>query len=154
MFRDHLQFCIYTGLSHILAQNVKKCLYGLCSLQTNLPISFHHQSDVLPCQGTTFKELLLSSEIRNPMGKTLQRIHLRSGLPDLTSYHSCSPDASTGSTSEYRAAWPKDSPNVMLTWHSTALGHQIHVLGTSELRSTRPNSVLSWVSLTSTDLWH
>ena len=47
-------------------------LYGLCSLQTNLLISFHHQSDALLHQGTTFKELLLSSEIRNVMEKSEQ----------------------------------------------------------------------------------
>ena len=79
-------------------------LYGLCSLQTNLNISFHHQSDVLLHQGTTFEELLLSSVIRNPIGKTLQKVHLRPGLPDLTSYHSWPPDASTGDTYDYRAA--------------------------------------------------
>ena len=48
-------------------------LYGLCSLQTNLHISFLHQSDVLLHQGTTFEELLLSSEIRNAMEKQCEK---------------------------------------------------------------------------------
>ena len=72
----------------------KEMLYRLCSLQTNLHISFHHQSDVLLHQGTTFKELLLSSEML--WQKTLQKVNLSSGLPDLTSYHSWPLDASTG----------------------------------------------------------
>ena len=71
----------------------KEMLYRLCSLQTNLHISFHHQSDVLLHQGTTFEELLLSSEIL--WKKTLQKEHLSSGLPDQTSYYSWAPDAST-----------------------------------------------------------
>ena len=79
----------------------EEMLYRLCSLQTNLHISFHHQYDVLPHQGTTFEELLLLSEIRNPMEKTVQKVHVSSGLPNLTSYHSCPADASMGSTSDY-----------------------------------------------------
>ena len=63
-------------------------LYGLCSLQTNLHISFHHQSDVLLQQGTTYVELLLSPEIRNAMEKSLEKVHLSSGQPDLTLYWS------------------------------------------------------------------
>ena len=47
----------------------REMLYGLFYLQTNLHKSFHHQSDVLLQQGTTFVELLLSSEIRNAMEK-------------------------------------------------------------------------------------
>ena len=47
-------------------------LYGLCSLQTNLLISYH-QSDVLLHQGTTFEELLLSSEIGNAMEKSMNK---------------------------------------------------------------------------------
>ena len=70
-------------------------LYRLCSFQTNLHISFHHQSDVLLHQGTTFEELLLSSEIRNAMGKTLQKVYLSSGQPDLTEYWSWPLDGST-----------------------------------------------------------
>ena len=50
----------------------REMLYGLCSLQTNLLISFHHQSDVLLHQGTTFEELLLSSQIGNAMEKSLK----------------------------------------------------------------------------------
>ena len=71
-------------------------LNGPCSLQNILHISCHHQSDVLLHQGTTFEELLLSSDIRNPMGNTLQKVHLSLGPPDLTSYHFWPPDASTG----------------------------------------------------------
>ena len=62
-----LQFCIYAASSHILTHTSREMLYGLCYLQTNLHISFHHQSDVSPQQGTTFAELLLSPEIRNAM---------------------------------------------------------------------------------------
>ena len=54
-----------------------------CYLQTNLHISFHHQSDVLLQQGTTSAELLLSPEIRNAM-ESLKKVHLSSGQPDLT----------------------------------------------------------------------
>ena len=79
-------------------------LYGVCSLQTNLYISFHHQSDVLLYQGTTFEELLLSSELRNAMGKSLQKVHLSSGQTDLTSYNSWPPDASMGGMSDSRSA--------------------------------------------------
>ena len=38
-------------------------LYGLCSLQSNLCISLHHQSDILWHNGTNCKELLFSSDI-------------------------------------------------------------------------------------------
>ena len=51
----------------------REMLYGLCSLQTNLHISFHHQSDVLLQQATTFMKLLLSPKIRNAMEKVCQR---------------------------------------------------------------------------------
>ena len=51
----------------------REILYGLCSLLTNLCISFHHQSYVLLQQGTTFMKLLFSSEIRNAMEKVCQR---------------------------------------------------------------------------------
>ena len=47
----------------------KEMLCRLCCLQTNLCISLHHQSDVLLHQGTICKELILSSEIRNVLGK-------------------------------------------------------------------------------------
>ena len=55
-------------LCHLIAYSCIHCremLYGLCSLLTNLHISFHHQSDVLLQQGTTFMKLLFSPEIRN-----------------------------------------------------------------------------------------
>ena len=68
-------------------------LYGLHSLQTNLCISLHHQSDVLLHQGTTCKELILLSEIRNALEKSLQKIHLSSGHPDQKDNNmSCLPD--------------------------------------------------------------
>ena len=51
----------------------REMLYGLCFLLTNLHISFHHQSDVLLQQGTTFVKLLLSPEIRNVVEKVCQR---------------------------------------------------------------------------------
>ena len=38
-------------------------LYGLFSLQTNLCISLHYQSDVLQHNGTNYEELLFSSDI-------------------------------------------------------------------------------------------
>ena len=38
-------------------------LYRLFSLQTNLHISLHHQSDILWHNGTNYKELLFSSDI-------------------------------------------------------------------------------------------
>ena len=68
-FRDHLQFFY---LYHLITYSCTKCremLYTLFSLHTNLLISFHHKSDVLLHQGTTFKELLLSSQTRNAMEK-------------------------------------------------------------------------------------
>ena len=65
-------------------------LCGLCSLQTNLHISLHHQSGVLLHKGTTFQELPLSSEIRNALGKSLQKVHVSSCEPDLSaSLDSC-----------------------------------------------------------------
>ena len=51
----------------------REMLYRLCYLQTNLHISFHHQSDVSLQQGTTFTELLLSPEIRNAMENIWKR---------------------------------------------------------------------------------
>ena len=60
--------------------------------QTNLCISLHHQSDVLQHHGTACKELIFSSEIRNALGKSLQKLHLNSGQPDQTDNHmSCLP---------------------------------------------------------------
>ena len=41
----------------------KEMLYGLFSLQTNLHISLHYQSDVLQHNSTNYEELLLSSDI-------------------------------------------------------------------------------------------
>ena len=41
----------------------KEMLYELCSLQTMLCISLHHQSDILWHNGTNYKELLFSSSI-------------------------------------------------------------------------------------------
>ena len=71
----------------------KEMLYGLCCLQTNLHIPLHHQSDVLLHQGTTCEELILSSEIRNALGKSLQKVHLSSVQPDQKDNHmSCLPD--------------------------------------------------------------
>ena len=49
----------------------REMLLRLFSVQTNLLISFHHQSGVLLHKGTTFWELLLSSDIGNAMGKKL-----------------------------------------------------------------------------------
>ena len=49
-------------LHDLITYSCTKCrerLYWLFSLQTNLLISFHHQSDVSLHQDTTFKELLL-----------------------------------------------------------------------------------------------
>ena len=57
-------------------------LYRLCSLQTNLCISLQHQSDVLGHHSTTCEELIFSSEIRNALGRSLQKVHLSSGQPD------------------------------------------------------------------------
>ena len=83
MFRDCWQFCIYAASSHILAYTREKC-YTDCYLQTNLHISFHHQSDVSLQQGTTFMELLLS-----PKSEMLWKMsekgtsELRSSRPNL-----------------------------------------------------------------------
>ena len=85
-------------------------LYVLCSLQTNLYISFHHQSDVLLQQGTTFMELLLSSEIINAMDKSLKKVHLSSGQPDLTLYWSWPIDVLAGGMSELRLIGPNLVP--------------------------------------------
>ena len=41
----------------------KEMLYRLGSLQTNLCISLHYQSDVLQHNGTNYEELLFSSDI-------------------------------------------------------------------------------------------
>ena len=41
----------------------KEMLYRLFSLQTNLHISLHYQSDVLQHNGTNYKQLLFSSDI-------------------------------------------------------------------------------------------
>ena len=38
-------------------------LYGLFSLQTNLCMSLHHQSDVLWHNGSNYEEILFSSDI-------------------------------------------------------------------------------------------
>ena len=38
-------------------------LYGLFSLQTNLQISLHYQSDILQHNGTNYEQLLFSSDI-------------------------------------------------------------------------------------------
>ena len=51
----------------------RKMLYRLCSLLTNLHISFHHQSDVVLQQGTTFMKVLLSPEIIYAMEQVCQR---------------------------------------------------------------------------------
>ena len=59
--------------NHIFMHVCREMLYRLCSLQTNLYISLHHQSDVLLHQGTTFEELLLSSEIRTAMEKQSEK---------------------------------------------------------------------------------
>ena len=54
----------------------------ICSLQTNLHMSLHHQSDILQHHGTTCEELIFSLDIRNALGKSLQKVHLSSGQPD------------------------------------------------------------------------
>ena len=67
-YRDCLQF-LY--LHHLITYSCTKCremLARLFSVQSNLCICFCHQSDVLIHQGTTFKELLLSSHIGHVMG--------------------------------------------------------------------------------------
>ena len=49
-------------ICHLITYSCTKCremLSRLFSVQTNVCISFHHQSDVLLNQGTTFMELLL-----------------------------------------------------------------------------------------------
>ena len=56
----HLYLC------HLITYSYTQCkemLYILFSLQTNLHISLHHQSDVLWLNGTNYKELLFSSDI-------------------------------------------------------------------------------------------
>ena len=83
----------------------KEMLYGLCSLQTNLHISLHHQSHVLQHHGTTCKELMFSSEIRNAPGKICKRYN-----------------------------WPQVSltkriTHFMLTLCSMALHHQMPLVG-------------------------
>ena len=50
----------------------REMLCRLCSFLTNFCISFHHQSDILLQQGTTFVKLLFSPEIRNVMQKVCQ----------------------------------------------------------------------------------
>ena len=47
IFCDSFHISIYATSSHILTCNIKKCLHRLFSLQTNLCISLHHQSDIL-----------------------------------------------------------------------------------------------------------
>ena len=79
----------------------KEMLCGLCSLQTNLCISLHHQSYVLWHHGTTCKELIFSSEIRNALGKSLQKVHLSSGQSNQKDNHmSCLPYVVLGGTSK------------------------------------------------------
>ena len=73
-------------LYHLIKYSCMKCremLYRLFSIQTNLLISFHHQSDVLLHQGTTFKELLFSSQIRYAMEKVWPKINLPKIVTDL-----------------------------------------------------------------------
>ena len=48
---------------YIFLHQCKEMLYGLCSLQMNLHISLHHQSDVLQHNGTNYEELIFSSDI-------------------------------------------------------------------------------------------
>ena len=53
-------------LYHLITYSYMQCkemLYRLLSLQTNLCISLHHQSDVLWHNGTNYEELLFSSDI-------------------------------------------------------------------------------------------
>ena len=57
-FSDCLQFFYLCCLITYSCRQHRKMLYGLSSLLTNLCISFHHQSDVLLHQGTTFEGLL------------------------------------------------------------------------------------------------
>ena len=66
-------------LHHLITYSWTKCremLYRLLSLQTNLLISFHSQSDVSLHQGTTCEELLLSSQTRNAMEKVWPKVNL------------------------------------------------------------------------------
>ena len=53
----HLYICCLITYSYM---QCKEMLYGLSSLQTNLCISLHHQSDVLQHNGTHYEELLFS----------------------------------------------------------------------------------------------
>ena len=56
----HLYLCHLITYSYM---QCKEILYRLFSLQTNLCISLHHQSEVLWHNGTNYKELLFSSDI-------------------------------------------------------------------------------------------
>ena len=62
----------------------REMLYGLCSLLTNLHISFHHQSDVLLWLGTTFCQTTFITRNQKCYGKSLPKVYLSSGQPDLT----------------------------------------------------------------------
>ena len=65
--------------------------------------------------GTTFI-------IRNQKcyGKTLQKVHLSSGLPDLTSYHSWPPDASTRGV-HLTEGQPDPKADQTSSWHDVVL---------------------------------
>ena len=91
-------------LHHLITYSCMKCRemwHRLLSLQTNLLVSFHLQSDVLLHQGTTFNELLLSSQIRNAMEKSLTK-----GQPKVVT-HLATKYLSWGARGRY--IWPKVS---------------------------------------------
>ena len=116
--------------NNIFLNAIKEMLYGLCCLQTNLCISLHHQSDALLHESTTCEELILSSEIRNTLGKSLQKVHLSSVQPDQKDNHMswcsttlCHQIPVLGDTSDKKSAWPTDWWHVMLTCSSTTLDY-------------------------------
>ena len=99
----------------------REMLYRLCSLQTSLLKSFHHQSDVVLHQGTTFKELLLSSEIGNALEKSLNK-----GLPVQMNYYCNWPhDVSTRVWGWVGIHLTKGQPALS----STKIGHKMSLPG-------------------------
>ena len=93
-------------------------LYGLCSLQTNLHISFHHKFDVLLHQGTTLEELLFIIRNQKCHGKNSAKgtSELRSTRPNFIPFLVTRCLHEGGVHLTCRSAWPKGWPNVKLTW--------------------------------------
>ena len=128
-------------LCHLITHSCMKCremLYRLFSLQTTLLISFYHQSDVLLNQGTTFEELLLSSQIRNAMEKVWPKVNMPKVVTYLATrclYWGGGWGVRAGATSDQISTWPKSWTNVKLTKSSVTLGHDMSLLGAGGKRA-------------------